>query len=236
MLKPCWKRMAGRFGMRPNKMTSGLGVRDNVLLADIGNTYFHIYNGSEIEHLSYEEAIRKYSKEALCYISVKQQLDSTIENIILWKNISQEIQLQGAYETMGVDRRALCLSHENGVFVDAGSAITVDIMQDGQYMGGFIVPGLKAMLQAYTAISPVLEIELNETISLEQLPATTKDGISYGIIASIKALIDKHSDGRKLYFTGGDGKLLSSFFEEATYDEMLVFNGMRKVIKESEIC
>ena len=231
MPKQCWKRMVGRFGMCPSEMTSAPGMKDNILLADIGNTYFHIYNGIEVEHLSYEEAIRKYSKEALCYISVKQQLDSTIENITLWKNISQEIQLQGAYETMGVDRRALCLSHENGVFVDAGSAITVDIMQNGKYMGGFIVPGLKAMLQAYTAISPVLETELNETISLEQLPATTKDGISYGIIASIKALIDKHSDGKSLYFTGGDGKLLSSFFEEAMYDEMLVFNGMRKALK-----
>jgi type III pantothenate kinase len=162
---------------------------------------------------------------------VKQQLDSTIENISLWKNISQEIQLQGAYETMGVDRRALCLSHDDGVFVDAGSAITVDIMQKGEYIGGFILPGLKAMLQAYSSISPVLDTELNETISLEQLPATTKDGISYGIIASIKALIDKHSDDKKLYFTGGDGKFLSSFFEEATYDEMLVFNGMRKALK-----
>ncbi|MCO4845996.1 MAG: type III pantothenate kinase [Sulfurovum sp.] len=206
-------------------------MKDSVLLADIGNTHFHIYNGREIEHLSYEEAIRKYSKKALCYISVKQQLDSTIENIHLWKNISQQITLQGAYGTMGVDRRALCLSHENGIYVDAGSAITVDIMQDAKYMGGFIVPGLKAMLQAYASISPVLDTELNETISLEQLPTTTKDGISYGIIASIKALIDKHSDGKKLYFTGGDGKFLSSFFEEATYDEMLVFNGMRKALK-----
>ncbi len=217
--------------MCPSKMTNAHGVENSVLLADIGNTYFHIYNGSEIEHLSYEEAIRKYSKEALCYISVKQQLDSTIANISLWKNISKEIQLQGAYETMGVDRRALCLSHDDGIFVDAGSAITVDIMQNGEYIGGFILPGLKAMLQAYSSISPVLDTELNETISLAQLPATTKDGISYGIIASIKALIDKHSDGKKLYFTGGDGKLLSSFFEEATYDEMLVFNGMRKALK-----
>ncbi len=217
--------MAGRYGMK-----------DNMLLADIGNTHFHIYNGSEVEHLSYEEAIAKYSKEALCYISVKQQLDSSIENIASWKNISPQIDLEGAYETMGVDRRALCLSHDNGIFVDAGSAITVDIMEEGRYMGGFIFPGLKAMLQAYASISPALETELNETVSFEQLPATTKDGISYGIIASIKALIDKHSDGKKLYFTGGDGKFLSSFFEEATYDEMLVFNGMRKVMKESEIC
>ena len=165
------------------------------------------------------------------YISVKAHFNTTIENIATWKNISSKIHLDGAYETMGVDRRALCLSHENGIFVDAGSAITVDVMQEGKYRGGFIFPGLKAMLQAYASISPVLETELNETISLEQLPSTTKDGISYGIIASIKALIDKHSDDKKLYFTGGDGKFLSSFFEEATYDEMLVFNGMRKALK-----
>jgi type III pantothenate kinase len=211
-------------------------VKDNLLLADIGNTYFHIYNGRKIEHLPYKDAIRKYSKKELYYISVKQELDSTVDNIALWKNISANIQLQGAYETMGVDRKVLCLSHENGIFVDAGSAITVDIMEDGHYKGGFILPGLEAMLQAYKSISPVLETELNETISLERLPATTKDGISYGIIASIKALIDKHIDGKKLYLTGGDGKFLSGFFPEATYDEMLVFDGMRKVIKESEIC
>ncbi len=94
----------------------------------------------------------------------------------------------------------------------------------------------KRCFRPIDAISPVLETQLNETISLEQLPVTTKDGISYGIIASIKALIDKHSDGKKLYFTGGDGKFLSGFFAEAIYDEMLVFDGMRKVIKESERC
>lgn len=211
-------------------------MKDELLLADIGNTHFHICNGSKVEHLSYEDAIRKYSKERLCYISVKQELDSTIEGISLWKNISSAIHLDGAYETMGIDRQALCLSHEDGLFVDAGSAITVDVMQEGHYMGGFIVPGLKAMLQAYRSISPALETELNEKISLSRLPATTKDGISYGIIASIKALIDKHSDGKNLYFTGGDGKLLSGFFAGSIYDEMLVFDGMRKVIKESEIC
>ncbi|HSR74247.1 MAG TPA: type III pantothenate kinase [Sulfurovum sp.] len=222
--------------MKPNKERSMAGERDALLLADIGNTHFHIYNGSEVEHLSYEDAISKYSKKRLCYISVKQQLDSTIKEIALWQNISGEIHLEGAYGTMGIDRQALCLSHKDGVFVDAGSAITVDVMHEGKYRGGFILPGLKAMLQAYSSISPALETELNEEISLARLPATTKDGISYGIIASIKALIDKHSDGKKLYFTGGDGKLLSGFFAGSIYDEMLVFDGMRKVIKGSEIC
>ncbi|TNF44239.1 MAG: type III pantothenate kinase, partial [Epsilonproteobacteria bacterium] len=163
-------------------------MKGRVLLADIGNSYFHIYDGVKVEHLSYEAAIGKYSNETLCYISVKKQLDKTIEDIASWKNISAQMKLEGAYDTMGVDRQALCQCNDNGVFVDAGSAITVDVMQDGIYMGGFIYPGLKAMIAAYRAISPALETQLNKTISLEHLPTTTKDGISYGIIASIKAL------------------------------------------------
>ena len=137
---------------------------------------------------------------------------------------------------MGVDRRALCLSHENGIFVDAGSAITVDVVEEGRYQGGYIFPGLKALLKSYEDISPVLKTELNKTISLAELPTTTKEQISYGIIASIKALIDKHSEGKTLYFTGGDGQFLSSFFEEAVLDELLVFNGLREALKEYELC
>ncbi len=202
-----------------------------LLLADIGNTHFHIYNGKTVEHLTYDDAIAKYKSEKLSYISVKHQLSSEIEQIKNWRNISSLMKIKNEYDTMGVDRKALCLSHATGVFIDAGSAITVDVMQNGKYLGGYIFPGLKAMLESYKSISPVLDSELNKHISLEQLPATTKDGISYGIIASIKALIDKHSDGKTLYFTGGDGKFLASYFPDAIYDETLVFQGMMKVLK-----
>ena len=207
-----------------------------MLLADIGNTHFHIYNGESVEHLSYADAIEKYKEKKLCYISVKHQLAAEIEQIKMWKNISSFVHIKGEYETMGVDRRALCLSHENGIFIDAGSAITVDVMEDGIYRGGYIFPGLKAMLNSYAGISSVLDIELNKQISLEQLPTTTKDGISYGIIASIKALIDKHGHGSKLYFTGGDGKFLSTFFKNSVYSELLVFEGIREALKDKKIC
>ena len=211
-----------------------------MILADIGNSYFHIYDGEKIEHLTYEDAIDKYGDEALYYITVKHQLTSQIEEIKKWKNISSSVKIVGEYDTMGVDRKALCLSHKNGIFVDAGSAITVDVVEDGIYMGGFILPGLKAYLESYKSISSALDVDLSEELNLTyllaHLPTTTKEQISYGIIASIKALIDKHSDGknsnnRKLYFTGGDGKFLSQYFEEAVYDQMLVFDGMRKVIE-----
>lgn len=211
-------------------------MKDNILLADIGNTYFHVYDGGKVEHLLYDNAIARYQGKVLYYISVNQHLGSKIEKIALWKNISSFIKLEGEYETMGVDRKALCLSHESGVFVDAGSAITVDVMEKGVYMGGFILPGLKAYVESYKSISPVLDITLNKALALDRLPTTTKDGISYGIIASIKALIDKHTDKKKLYFTGGDGKFLSTFFEEAVYDEMLVFDGMRNALKDDKRC
>ena len=208
----------------------------NILLADIGNTHFHIYNGQEVEHLSYDDAIEKYANKEMCYISVKHILEEKIAKIKSWKNISSSVQIEGEYETMGVDRKALCLSHKNGIFVDAGSAITVDVVEEGRYVGGFILPGIKAYLQSYKSISPVLDSSLDIALKLEELPTTTKEQISYGIIASIKALIEKHSKGKTLYFTGGDGKFLSSYFDNALYDETLVFQGIQKAIKDKKIC
>ena len=212
-----------------------------MLLADIGNTHFHIYKGRSVEHLSYDSAIEKYRNEKLCYISVKHQLDSEISAIKNWKNISDTVHIEGEYKTMGVDRRALCLSHSDGLFIDAGSAITVDVVEGSVYKGGYIFPGFKALLKSYEEISPVLETKLNKKIDLDHLPFTTKEQISYGIIASIKALIEKHSEGKPLYFTGGDGQFLSTFFEKAVYDEILVFSGMQKAIqleslKDNELC
>jgi type III pantothenate kinase len=217
-------------------MDGRFGIMDNILLADIGNTHFHIFDGRRIEHLSYADAIEKYRNKVLYYISVKHQLIVEIETIEKWKNISNIMTIQGQYDTMGVDRKALCVSHENGLFIDAGSAITVDVVEDSVYKGGFLLPGLQAYLKSYKAISIALETTLDKSVDLTTLSTTTKEQISYGIIASIKILIDKHSKGKTLYFTGGDGEFLSTLFEHAIYDETLVFQGIVKTIKDKKIC
>jgi len=211
-------------------------VSSEKLLVDMGNSYFHIYNAKSVEHLSYDKAIKKYREELLCYISVNHQLSDEISSISNWKNISSLIAIDGEYETMGVDRKALCLSRKNGIFVDAGSAITVDVVESGKYMGGFILPGIKAYLKSYKSISSALDVVLEEKLLIDTLPLTTKEQISYGIIASIKSLIEKHSEGKKLYFTGGDGKFLSTFFDNAIYDDTLVFQGILKTLKDKKIC
>jgi len=202
-----------------------------MLLADIGNTNFHIYNGKEVIHLSHKEAIKRYRNKKLLYICVNANLSKKLSKVKKWKDIGSKLSIQDEYPTMGVDRKALALSKKNGIFIDAGSAITVDVVEDGTYQGGFILPGINAYLKSYADISSALRIELNRKISLNKLPKTTKDAISYGIIASIKALISNHKHHTKLYFCGGDGEFLSTFFKNSIYDERLLFKGMKKGLK-----
>jgi type III pantothenate kinase len=205
-----------------------------MLLADIGNTRIHIYDGQKVVHLSHEDAIREYKDKGLKYITVKHQLKEQLKAFSNWEDISDLMKIENEYSTMGIDRKALCLSRKNGgIFISAGSAITVDVMEEGVYQGGFLLPGLKAYLDAYASISPALQTKLNSKIILNKLPQTTKDGISYGIIASIKSLVEKHQSNKKLYISGGDGELLSSFFDNVLFDETLIFQGMKNVLEKT---
>ncbi|MCB4747724.1 MAG: type III pantothenate kinase [Sulfurovum sp.] len=197
-----------------------------IYLADIGNTHFHIYDGSKVVHLNHHDAIKQYQNKPLRYISVNSHIEEQISCIKGWENVSSLIQLPGEYATMGVDRKALCLSHNDGLFVDAGSAITIDVVEQGFYKGGCIFPGIKAILQCYGNISPILDVSFEEKLDLTRLPLTTKEQINYGIIAPIKILIEKYQQNKQIYIIGGDRKLLSHFIKDAVYDEALVFKGI----------
>jgi type III pantothenate kinase len=48
-------------------------------------------------------------------------------------------------------------------------------------------------------------------------------------------MIKEVSKDKKLYFCGGDGKFVSRYFKDSIYKKDLVFEGMKKVIKEMEI-
>ncbi len=84
-------------------------------------------------------------------------------------------------------------------------AITVDIVEDREYRGGFILLGLKAHLKAYGDISEALDVELNRDID-DSLAKDTRDAISYGIVYSIVSIIERYRGDREIYITGGDGE------------------------------
>jgi type III pantothenate kinase len=118
------------------------------------------------------------------------------------------------------------------VIVDAGSAITVDIMAGGLHLGGYIMPGLFALQKSFATISPRLDMTINPNTQLDLLPQNSLEAISYGAIKPIILMLKESQKDKKLYFTGGDGKFFAKFFNNAIYDSSLVFKGMLKVINE----
>ena len=106
---------------------------------------------------------------------------------------------------------ALLSAVADGVVVDAGSAITIDIISNSIHLGGFILPGIANYKKIYSHISPRLKSEFNTQVSLDAFPQKTMDALSYGVFKGIYLLIKDAAQNKKLYFTGGDGQFLANY-------------------------
>jgi type III pantothenate kinase len=203
-----------------------------MILCDIGNTHFHFNKNGRF----FDEIDCSIKKEKVYFISVNDKKTKEL----LKKNpksvdLSNFINLNISYENLGIDRIMACKSIDHGVVIDAGSAITIDIISDNIHLGGYILPGIYALNQAYKNISVKLDFTFNMQIDVNILPTTTIEAISFGGIGMILSMIEKVSKNNKIYFTGGDGAYLSKFFNNSVYIKDLVFRGMQQTIKENNL-
>jgi len=124
---------------------------------------------------------------------------------------------------LGVDRWLVVLAawHEcrdNCLVVDAGSALTVDIvMRDGCHSGGFIVPGLWLMHKSLSAATAGVRVDA-EAPAMPLLPEPghcTEDAVRHGCLAMAVSFIGRCLDylpgGGRLYMTGGDASVLAPY-------------------------
>jgi len=205
-----------------------------MILIDVGNTRAHVWQDGVIGHMTPDEAVRRYHARHAMYINVNPHHADLLSAVASWEDLAPRLHLSGQYDGMGVDRKALCLAHPDGIFIDAGSAITVDRVEGGIYQGGFILPGLHAIRRMYAAISPVLDRELDPAVDLDSLPRSTRGSVSFGTLAPIVAVIERSRGDLPLYLTGGDGPILAKHFPDAVYDEELVFRGMMNALRSNE--
>lgn len=199
-------------------------------LCDVGNTNAKLNHNGKVWSLPISQFQHFSTSEKLFYISVNEKIDSMLEAKNNFINLEPYFNLDTIYKGMGIDRVAACMAVKDGLVVDAGSAITVDIMSNSVHLGGFILPGLIAFQNCYSEVSPKLSVMLKTNVDLEALPQDTVSAVSYGIVKSIITLIDENSKGKHIFFTGGDGAFLSRFFPNSVYEQVLVFRGMQKVI------
>ena len=200
-----------------------------MILCDIGNTHYHFYDNGKI--IDSKECI--FKNEKIYFISVN---DNKTQELLKKNpksvNLAKYVKFSTSYIGLGIDRIMACKSIKDGIIIDAGSAITIDIMSNGLHLGGYILPGIKAINDSYANISERLDINFNFNIETSILPINTLEAISYGGIGMIISFIQKVAKNQKIYFTGGDGSYLAKFFDNSIYVKDLVFRGMRKTIEE----
>ena len=203
-----------------------------MLLCDIGNTSYHFLDGRD----DYKEDVDTFRpsliKKNVYFISVNAVVNKRLESLENWIDLSTYIDKDKYYSTMGIDRIFALKAIENGIILDAGSAVTVDIVKNATFMGGFIYPGINAMQKTYANISPALAYSFNFECDLDIMPKNSQDAISYGYFKTLYSEVISHD--LPIILTGGDAVKFKHIFQDAKIDDRLIFNSMKKIIKENE--
>jgi len=199
-------------------------------LFDIGNTNIKSFHTGEIKRLDIEGFV--FPESTFYYINVNPMMEQKLTKLSQAIDLQNFFDLQTEYQGIGIDRIAACYSIKNGIVVDAGSAITVDVMEDEKHLGGFILPGMRAYKESFANISSKLTLSMNTMIDLNKMPLNTNDALYYAMLKSIILMIEDTAKEKKIYMTGGDGKVLCKYLKNCIYQEDLVFQGMKTVIKE----
>jgi type III pantothenate kinase len=210
-----------------------------MILIDIGNTTYHVKTKSKTFKIGVDQPIKKLKnyKGKIYFISVnKKATKKLLREFPKAIDLAPYVTFDTAYSGMGIDRVVACRYVKNGIMVDIGSAITVDIMKKGKHKGGFILPGINAYKRIYPEISKKLSFKFETDINLDKIPLKTNDAINYSILHSIIAPIKNIYKSNKvpLYFTGEDSKLILSYFKDIpnSYKKNLIFKSMKRLINE----
>jgi len=203
-----------------------------MLLCDIGNTSYHFLD----KERDFKESVATFDpssvKQKVYFISVNGEVSKKLASLENWIDLSVFVDKSKYYESMGIDRVVATMGVKNALVVDAGSAITVDMVKNGVFCGGFIYPGVNAMQKTYANISPALAYSFNFECDLDIMPKNSQDAISYGYLKTLYLELISHN--LPIILTGGDASKLKKIFRDAKIDAQLIFNSMKKIIKENE--
>jgi type III pantothenate kinase len=144
-------------------------------------------------------------------------------------------------EQVGKDRLANALAYralrwlktkKPGILVDAGSALTIDLVDaEGVFRGGAILPGLSMMARAlnyYTTRLPLVDLPANVPT---QPGRSTQEAIQLGIcsaaLGAIHELRRVYGQGAHLVLTGGDAMWVKQACPEAEVWPEMTLEGIR---------
>lgn len=139
-------------------------------------------------------------------------------------------------ERLGVDRWLVALAawhqfQQDCVVVDAGTALTVDVVTaGGVHQGGYIVPGYKLMLEALWRSTGSVKVEPVSSIERLGPGRNTSDAVNRGALQMFLGMLERTVAGLErapqIILTGGDASLLSVHLPDAVRRPDLVLDGL----------
>lgn len=150
-------------------------------------------------------------------------------------------------EQLGIDRwmvmlAAYRLTQDPVIVIDCGTAVTIDLVNDnGLFVGGVIMPGLKAAFQSLRAETDAIEeIHVTKTVTSAVAQSTEEGvqaGVLFGLAGGIERVVNEQlSETDKdpvIYLTGGDAeKLLPYMTIPVILQPDLVLQGLRIVASQ----
>lgn len=147
-------------------------------------------------------------------------------------------------KTLGIDRFLSCYGATNQtnksvVVIDAGTATTIDFMdQDDVYHGGIITPGLWGFTEVLSRKAPSLpfvELEIPKIWPGKNTVDSLKWGQAGFYIMGIRGVLNRYEKefgDFELFITGGDGAVIGSMLErESKMRPYLVFEGVERLVR-----
>lgn len=231
------------------------------ILIDSGNTQckFAVYANGELQRISKEEALRVFGDiDCVVYsdvansVELKEFLIAAQDVGVPVKSVSVTKQAFGVecayknFETLGIDRWLSILGAEkllpnkNVIVMDAGTAITVDILTKNKaHIGGWITPGLKLLEE--TIIEKAPNVFSSNEANYEPFGTSTPNALRSGCVNAAVGLIQRAIDLYKIdqkdttdptvLLTGGDAELISNQLKIThMINNDLVFIGLARFI------
>lgn len=149
---------------------------------------------------------------------------------------------------LGSDRIANALAlrnqgYDTAVALDLGTATTFDVLHQGRFRGGVIIPGIAASMEILTSKAirlPEISIEWPETIIADNTEDAIRSGILYGFIGQLEYVLkgiqkELNKEDIPLIATGGWGSMLGDRTPLLKhYDPFLTLEGIKLIALEGQ--
>ena len=132
------------------------------------------------------------------------------------------------------------------VVVDAGTAVTIDVIDDeGQHLGGQIFPGVRLMLEALAASTsdiPAVGRQASAASGLEMFGDTTSKAVQHGAWNAVAGAVDRaittlrsNAYDPAVVLTGGDAsRMLTALGTEPLHRPHLVLQGLARMLQDTQ--